>query len=978
MTPEGTAAEQAAAQAEPMPLAEHPDQTPKGLGQRVKSLAGKVPDLLRRTPTTKEPTVKMPKQNEFLEGGKSEPINLDSKAQKEIAKRISERIQVLKSQQSKERPLTDLDRILLRSGPETISRLETGNCNSQDASIAFYVLHDEIIQKSLSTAHLIKDNKILAVYKNRFGPFCRYLAESPHMQTQLEASWQKLNTEYIREIGFDTWGPERIENDLTTLNQLRHNLELSLTGLSIEDPLFDQISTSIYPFDLDRKTGNRLHDAIADELMGAEGVLTHRFGGKTYFELSQEDPIAATQALYEANQRALTHFAGEAGKDFLKAEAPKPDIQLIERQAVKLETKPTPDDLAKLQEAATKASTEFTTAQESLNSLRSPLETAQKTLAERQSAINRTTANFTRISERLDPEIERLKERVELLYNSIQAPDPSLTPEQKADLQGAVATTSQNIGRIEANLQSYQDQLTKLFQAQIDAELAHAEQNKAVTDLQNEQKEKALDEAQEDFNRKKEAKEQAEAKLKKQQETLMEISPETKEQAKALRRWNEVAGGYEQIINARFDQKYAEEYTRERLADVKERPDGQIEGAERIREHIFYLINKGEYDPELARKMLSDETIARAIIWVYKIDPETISANGNSLNQLLSDLNETKDMIKEAPGDKDLLNEKADQEKEIMKLALPHLRSSQFKTGDLLRFMAHEGLKSAEHGNPYLQLSEYYQTPAPELRLEAESIYRQEVGNIDIDIKTNTVSWIGPVTSSTIPGLINNNLPRTYRIDQQINPGNDTYSIEVLTDQRLLQSLPDRRLSSLPPEIQEAFYDEDGNLRADRKPFGSWTMIDQDSLQTTDHVLPRLEERVSPELSRLIPAAAADYMLQKTPQERLEILKRFSANIGASFLSTIEVPLIEDIYEGVPKRHNYTIDFDNSGNFLITDASTGSRQELKAFYQRRLEKFTNKLTLQAINAKQRETLRDDFLQVQSALGQEILRALQRR
>lgn len=995
MATETSSAELRAAQAVPVPLAEHQDQQHAAETPTTGSSEAQVPKKLslkerlsgriqaeRGTPTERgiSPSPEMPKQNEFLEGGKNEPINLTPESQKDIAKRLSERIQALKSLQSKERPLTDLDRILIRAGPEAIQRLEAGNCNSQDASIAFYALHDEIIQKSLSTANLIKDNKMPAVYKKRFGPFCKYLAESSHMQTQLEASSQKLNTEYTKEIGFDTWNPERIENDLTNLNQLRHNLELSLTGISVEDPLFDQTSTSIYPLEFNKKTGNRLHDAVVDELMGAEGVLTQRFGGKTYFELWEADPIAATQAVYEANQRALTQFAGEAGKDFLKAEAPKPDTGLIEKQAVKLETKPTPEDLQKLTTATTTATAEFNTATTELNTIQSPVEDAQKTLAVKQLAFAKASNTFNRSSELLTPEIERLRQGVELLYGSIQQPDPSLSPEQKAGIQQAIAVTSQNIARIEEGITSHQNRLDQLSQQQIEAELELNEQKENFERAQKEAEEKGLEQARINFDQKKEAKEKAEAELRERQAADEEISPEAKEQARGLRKWNEVARGYERIINARFDQEYAAEYTRERLADTKERPDGQIEGAERIREQIFYLINKEEYDPELARKMLSDEAIARAIIWVYKLDPESITTDGLSLNQLLSDLNTTKEMIREDPEAKDLLEEKAGYEKEIIKLALPNLRSSQFKAGDLLRFMTHEGLKSAERGNPYLALDEYYQAPTPELGLRAESIYREGLGNAEIDLEDNTVTWTGSVPNSTMQGLSRNDLPTVYRITQQISPLNDIYSAEVITDQRFLQSLPDNihGPTLLPEAIQNAFYDEDDNLWADRQRPGSLTMFSQGSHDNPDETLNELNTIVSPEASKIIAASVADYVLKKTPQERLEILRGLDANIQIpAFRSTVDTPLINEKYVGIPTANAYTIDFDNNGNFFIADKS-GNRQQLEAFYQRKLEGFTNKLGVQALNPKQREDLKSYFLTIQQTLGQEILRSLQRR
>ncbi len=971
---DATTAESRAAQAPPVPPAEHTVSSPT--------------ETDAETPApqpTEAPTARGHEraiQKQFIEGeSKDLEISLDKQTQDKVVETLLSRRQATETLSGKERPLTTIDKWVLKLGPEAIARLEAGNLTKEDLALSWYVLHDEILQKELAVGQLVKDNKIIDVTKVGRIPFLRRIVENPRLQTQLEASAQRLSSEYTREIGFETWDPERIVRHLTELNQTRLNIEQSLFRHGLNDPLFDEVSTPIAPLEFGRKTGNLLHDAVVDELMGAEGILTQRFGGKTYLELWQEDPIAAHQALYEANQRALTQFAKDQGESFLKGEAPKANIQLIEGQAKKLEEKPTPEDIGRLQTTATNASTEFTEAEKKLNDLNKPVEDARRILAEKQLAFNKTSNTFNRTSERFNPEIERLQELTGLLYNSTQLPDTPLSPEQRVSMQQAIAATTQSIARNEEIIRSRHDRLDQLSQQEGEAETELNAQKENVERLQKETEEKGLEEARGDFNQKRKAKENAERELKEKQEGMeKEITPEAKEQAKALRKYKEVAGGYGKIIDARYSQAHAEEFTRERLADTKERPDGQIEGAERIREHIFRIINPIDYDPVLARKMLSDETIARAIIWMYKIDPETTSTKGTTLNQLLSDLKTTKDMIGENPEDKDLLKEKSDQEKEIIKLALPNLRSSQFKAGDLLRFMVHEGLKSAERGNPYLELSEYYQTPAPELRLRAESIYSEGIGTAEIDPEDNTVTWAGTVPNSTMPGLSRNDLPTSYRITQQISPLNDIYSAEVITDQRFLQSLPENihGPTFLPEAIKNAFYDQDGNLRADRQSPGSLTMFSQGSHENPDDTLNELNTIISPEASRIIAASVADNVLRKTPQERLEILRGLNANIHVpDFWSTVDTPLINDTYVGIPTEHTYTIDFDNNGNFFIADKS-GNRQQLEAFYQRKLEGFINKLGVQALNPKQREALKKYYLTIQQTLGQEILKSLQRR
>ena len=912
------------------------------------------------------------KQSEVLEGGSPNlEIWLDPTTQKLAAERLINRLQVSKALAGKERPLTVVDRSIQRLSPEAIKRLEKGDLTREDLTLTVFVLRDELLQKSLAAGQLVKDNKI--VERRKVGiPLFKRIVENSRLQTQLETA-QKLSTEYTREIGFDQWTSDRIENDLVTLNQLRTSVEMSFYGRHLDDPLFDQDSISLYT--AGRKTGNRLHDAVVDELIGTEGILTQRFGGKTLLELSQEDPIAATQTLFEANQRALTQFAGELATNFLKSEAPKAEADLIEQQAQKLETKPTPEDLTKLQEAATKASTEFTDAETKLNALKQPIEAAQKTLDEKQLASNKAKENFEQISQRLNPEIQRLEARVELLYNRIQEPDPSLTPEQKADLQRAAAATSQNIARIEAIIQSHQDKLTQLLQNQVDADLDLKDQTNIVTKLKEDQQTKGLVEAQGEFDQKKAAKEEAEIAYKEKQEAgEAEVSPEAKEKAKALRKWNEVVGGYDKIVDARFSQKHTDEYSRERLADIEETADKKIKGAERIREHVFRLVNPGDYDPELARRILSDETIARAIIWIYKIDPTTKIDIGTpeetTLSSLLEQLRDDRDLVKEIEAIKpserrpseiqDLKNFK-DTEKRLIKTVLPYLRSSQFQVGDLMRFMVHEGLKSAERGEPYLKLDKYFETPKPDLQLEAESIYREGLG--EVKMKDHQILWEGRLENALDPSAT---VPQHYSVGLGIDRNVANCNLYAKADREFSELLPDTFDPSLPDYVR-VFYDDSERLAVDKPDIPAWIRVYDGASVTPEDALDSLNGMISAEFSQLMTSAIADYFLKRPMPERLQSLRGFRTVENINDVALAENPA---------ELHNYKIRLDNAGNFFIQDADSLEEHELSSFFQKRLEDF--KGAKFSLSQDERKLLQQEFLKILDPLGREILRAQQRR
>ena len=890
--------------------------------------------------TTEKPVQRV-KQSEVVEGGSPNlEIWLDPTTQKLVTDRLSNRLQISNVLSSKERPLATVDRVIQRLGPDAVARLEKGDLTRKDLAIAVFVLRDELLQKSLAAGKTIKDIKTIETTRLGKIPFFRRIVENSSLKTQLDAS-KSQSTEYTREIGFDQWTTDHIENDLVALNQLRTSVELSFYGRHIDDPLFDQDSISLHT--AGRKTGNRLHDAVVDELTGEEGILKTRFGGRTLLELSQEDPIAATQAVFEANQRALTQFAGETAKDLLKAESPTADTELIEKQAQRVEAKPTQEDLTKAQEAAEKATAEFTNAEVRLNALNAPVEAAETILLEKQLAYNKAKQNFEQISVRQNPEIQRLGDRVELLYNSIQEPDPSLTPEQKADVQRATATTSQNIARIEAIIQSYQDKLNQLLQQQIDAELDLNQQTENAEKAKKNASDKGLDAAKKDFDAKKEAKEKADSELREKQKAgETGISEEAKEKAKGLRKWKEVVAGYDKIIDTRFSQKYTDEYSRESMADIEETPDGQIKGAERIREHIFRVVNPEDYDPALARKMLNNQTMAKAIAWVYKIDSSLVTNPDGSLS---------------------------------LKKALPYLRSSQFQVGDLLRFVVSEGVKSAEHGNPYLELDKYYETPKPELKLEAESIYGEGVGEALVD--KADVEWTGEVINpKKLDGFERNDLPLTYLTTLNFDRAQKEifFNTYIQVNERLIESLPRVLNDSLPQTVKELYDPNTKLLNRDRIKFNEWIKIewDQDNADSIDTLFTSFEDYVGKDVPKNLKIAVANCFLDMNSSKRLESLKGFALPVEVRDVK-VTVRNADGNWDTVSK--NYNLDFDNTGNFYIIDTATGEKQELSSFYKRELDNFRESRYNAGLGPEDRKTLQEQsFFKVQEVLGEAILRA----
>lgn len=649
--------------------------------------------------------VEKPKQYHYIESGRTDlEIKVDSRSASEIARRLLKRRQVAEDLRENEQNLTTVDRLTLRLTPEALSSIERGEFSKETLAVAYYMLHDELLQKAVSTAQLVRDRRGRFDRAIQNVPIIGRLARGP--QTQLEAIQQGMSTEYTRRIGFNEWDERRIEQDLRELNQLRLTTEYRLFERGFRNPLFDRVSTAIHPTEFTRKTGNRLHDMVVDELVGTEGVLTHRFGGRSFGDLWQNEPETALQALFEANQRALTRFTGESAKTLLAEEKPRVNLSDIEAQAQRLEKPADEQELQRLQNEATTASTQFTEAQQALTRLQEQHRTGREKLPELASTHRQAQASFERRQERLNNEILELENQLGDSQHQRANPPAGINQRERAEF---LQSLDQQITRYTELLTQRRTALDQLIDRVASAEEALLAQRENVNDLQQQ-----ANEAQNTFREQETAKNDADRRL----QEARSGSPERKEQARALRKWAEVVGKVEKIIDTRFSQQHGGEFARDRLASTQTRADGSIDGLERIREHILQVINPSDYDAALARRMLSDETILRAIVYHFNLDAE-----GTVLRAGVRSVREA-GVARIEPADVTLTDAIRSQDEATRAMAINHLlpllRNSQFNVGDLIRFLAQEGATSASlRGEPYLRLSDYYLGTQPELRPEA-------------------------------------------------------------------------------------------------------------------------------------------------------------------------------------------------------------------------------------------------------------------
>lgn len=854
---------------------------------------------------------------EVKEGGEKKEVSFDQKLRESIVKTLRDRLSVIRSLQGEGRPLSATDTILLNHGEQTIRGMEQNKFSLQDISISRFVVYDDLIQRSLATAQIIQDNKFDLHPKLKKLPLLGKLFNKTAVDVQVAGRGQKFSTEYTRALHLETRSSEEIQNSLIELNSIRRGINKSL---SVTDPLFDEDPPSTHSGG-DR---SKFHFAVLDQLDGPEGIMQQKFKGKSYAELWMENPDAATEALYEANQRAFTEFAREAGKTALQDQKLEIDTKVIGKHADEVEKKPSPEDISIVTKKAVEAQAAFTEAEAKFNELNNPVKDAEEALRQSNITVADLKAQYDLTLTDNTEGVKRLQTRIDYLISRSPIPDPSLSAEQKIYQQASIDANNRQITALEQDILKLNQEVRNSLIQRGNAERDLLRKTADHANKETQANANGLPALKTDYESKKTAKKLADEELKqKQTAKLGEVTPENKEKAKALRVWIAVHDKYLVIIDSAFNQPHDSEFTRERIARTLE-INKQIEGAERIREQIFRQTSPFEYNAELARKMLPDETIAQAIIRTYSILPDDPAIAGKSGRDLLL-------------------------------ATLPYVRNMQFRLGDLLRFAIHEGLKSAEKGDPYLTLSPYFAETQAELNPIMEDTASKEVGTAKIEDNAFTgehvLTWEGDVLD------VSNNQTH-LKVTQNIQGSGITYDVSIRTDEKFFQALPEDigPMIYLPTAVINLFY-VNGHKRTDlATPIPEWistgsgTENDDVFVGTTltraaDKLLTIIENDYE-QAPTMIRRATVNYVLSQNPAERLKILRGLRPNI-------------EILVAGAKSLF---VNLDNNGNFTIKTPTTDSAQELRAF-ERQLEQ-----------AGQQELLET----IQSALGKEIILAQQRR
>lgn len=581
-------------------------------------------------------------RRDIVRGEKKGKVEISEKAKEQLEERLQDRIKISEKLRDDGEALSDLEKILLRSGQDVIARLKEGNPTVSDLAISWFFLQDELLQKSLA---------IQAVVKEKYpSPTRRLIWDTRESTTKITQGKLAAESPYLKKEGFAEgarYDEKGARKELKNLNRLRHDVEQAFFGKSFFDPYFyesstlsDLSKTSLTPFSNTRLV---FHEEIASQA----DVIAKEYGGG-YENLVRNSPEKAMEVLYQANQRALVKFASEAARDVLLEDAEGITAERIRQEADRVESKATSP--FKTQENFNKANADLETARSQFQNLQSRLETEKQKFA-----VSRGRAT------RVEMDLRRYEARtltLDKLIDGAQA-DNEIDEEKKQD-------KIVNLKREQQDAEDKRDQLDLDLQ---DAKRSEETQRLILEMTQREITQERLKEARETYELMLEKMLEAERELRHSQtESQSGNSNEKKEQ---MELWAKAKENEGQVLSMVFSRKPQDRLEIEEIY--------ANEGTDKIRELLFGKDNKDQ-----AEVVLTDETIAQAVIQTLNLNPDDFYSQGNYDTEQLLRL----------------------------------LKSSPFETASVLKLLITEGARSAMKGQPVLGLKDYQReafkvTPAP-------------------------------------------------------------------------------------------------------------------------------------------------------------------------------------------------------------------------------------------------------------------------
>lgn len=921
-----------------------------------------------------------PRENEFVEGGnKDRSITLGPELQKQLADNLGNRLLETNKLKDNGKKLSNAEMALLAAGQTAVDRIQSGQFTSADVQLAYFVTLDEYVQKAGASGHYSTESFTPGKKAGRLLG----RGQKPAEQTvDLKQGQQKFTSDYLQQINFEG-STEQARARFKELSEMRSKLEQAIFPDGKEGEGWEAFFTSGDPTRIanDTDSRNSMRHEVVTHL---KDVLAQKHGGKDFATLWSENATAAMEALYEANQEALVSFNREAALAILKGEKPTINTDDIEARAKTLEEKPTEAEIEKAKKEYDTARAAYDAARETHKTARSPIEEAELDVKAKDRELKDAEARVTRETTRNNAEITLLQDRLKIVDDERKKLPATVAIPQKGggtaqaanpELSKTREIATELVARIEAARKRINDTEDARNQAQRALTLANEKLTEVTTDPDIKLK---IDDAKDDEDFAKGKFEAAATKWKntRGKEDEEKNTKENASRATGLRTWSTAWTEQSKIMDIRYGQKHGSEYTRDVLASTALTPSGELQGAEKIREHLFRPIMGAKFNADLARKMLSDEAIAKAIVWTYGVDTMDRGAGGDTLQELFGQLATQKEALAKKPNNKALQNSVRTLEGQALQQLLPRLNGSEFAAGKLMQFIIEQGALSAQKGEAYLTIEDRFTTPSPELTRQTENIMQERMGSAEINVGTKLFSWEGIVDNLDV-GYLTAQQPLTVRVLQQLSRGGDGVGIDVRVDQHFFESLPDTYDSATMPGSFRDFYDRDGKLHTDPKLldkiFGvtdkrqtyDWIRVGEVMAADADDALDRVDDRAA-DLSMRVASRTVDAALQLPTQDRKTLLTGISAKIDIDGVTI----------NGLPR--NFEVNFSDDGNFYITDKDTGERAELTQFYKQREEEYKQNVGSSTLTDTDREWLQGDLLVIQNEIGREIIRSQQRR
>lgn len=652
-------------------------------------------------------------QADLIEGGTSKvEVKINPKTMAELLDRMKIKAKHAKSIQDRQGELSPTDTYLLRT--DVIQRLESGQLTREDYIIALLDINDELSQKASVAGKLVSETKGSIL---RHIPIVGIIAARPETRFENVRSVPTDKSSYAKEVGYTS-----TEAELTQLNDLRIQLNESLFGKGFRDPLFDEINTSIYPsrllaesrHDVYREIGRQIENIIAERVKVGTLPL-----GETPQNLWATNRREMALVVREANHRALEQMTLDKATAILKS-PPEISRQAITDRANALKQAPTREELAALEDAKTKAEAEQAEAQQKYDVLKQEYDDLTRK-SKNKDRTSRQVANFrTSHGDRTAGQIRTLEDSI---ANSDAIIAGLTDPVTKQAEQG-------RRDRSQTELNNLVGQLNRLLdeEASADIEFGAPEQarltaigthTQGATPPTNEFVAIETELA----TKKTTAKNAGETHAARVKELDAGPSAESKQKSSDLEEWGKTVDGYPTIMDTQRKQKAGDPYVLDRLRDSSLRADGQIEGAERIRESIFLVANPSGYSPEQARRLASNDAISKGIIHIYDLPIDiTMGPSGNTLRQIGLDIETYQqrldtllamDPALRMPNYDTLVaiarTNINNNQNELTQTTISNISpTDRVKALRLLDFLVKEGAKSAQKGNPYLEIDRHY------------------------------------------------------------------------------------------------------------------------------------------------------------------------------------------------------------------------------------------------------------------------------